>query len=121
MPRVQSARIAGAVYRSAAPGNHCFGALAEVTRPPWLGFVRCRNAFLRPRRLGEARRTLTGRSRQTVSANDRKRKLLLQITGVIPFHRVHHIYTTISDGLANTTIEFLLETPPWRSTRRERR
>ena len=32
-----SVRIAGAVSRSAARGKHCFGAPAEVSRPPWLG------------------------------------------------------------------------------------
>jgi hypothetical protein len=45
---VQSVRIAGAVSRSVARGNRCFGVPAAVTQPPWLGFVRCRNVFLRP-------------------------------------------------------------------------
>ena len=63
-----SVRIAGAVSRSAARGKHCFGAPAEVSRPPWLGFVRCRNVSPRPRRFDEVRWTLpAGLQRCSVS------------------------------------------------------
>jgi hypothetical protein len=56
----RSGRLAGAGSRTAARANHCFGALAVVTLPPWLSFVRYRNVFPRLRKFDELRGALSG-------------------------------------------------------------